>query len=196
MIMEGKIEFLKENILGAIRVVEVKGELHFVAKDVAAAIGQQWHAREASHVPREWQGIYSLETDAGPREVITLSEEGLYFFIARSSKPDALPLQKWIIEKAVAAARWIPTRTREGDRLAGGGVKRDALPKSESREVLRAVALNASPGGRGGTPMYNRLTGPTHSTKKDRERFRFLRVEKMFHECLTRRKGGSSRLIR
>lgn len=94
-----------------------KSEPWFVAKDVALALGYQWKGTgNISHIPAEWRGVYSVQTPSGEQEMLTLSEQGLYFFLGRSDKPAALPFQRWL------AGEVLPALRRTG---------RYALPKAE-----------------------------------------------------------------
>lgn len=80
------------------------GEPWFVAKDAAIALGYQWKGISTiGHVPDEWRGVYSVQTPSAPQNMLTLSEPGLYFFVARSDKPRALPFQKWLAGKCCPA---------------------------------------------------------------------------------------------
>jgi anti-repressor protein len=91
------IQIFKNNQFGEVRVTEIGGEMHFVAKDVAESLGYKWAGiATIQHVPEEWRGVNSVLTPKGNQELITLSEQGLYFFLGRSDKPSALPYQKWI----------------------------------------------------------------------------------------------------
>jgi prophage antirepressor-like protein len=75
----------------------VKGDrLEFVARDVCDAVECTWDGHRLDHVPAEWKGSVSVTTPRGNQEMVSLTEEGLYFFLARSDKPKALPFQKWI----------------------------------------------------------------------------------------------------
>lgn len=68
------------------------GEPWFVAKDAAIALGYQWKGISTiGHVPDAWRGVYSVQTPSAPQNMLTLSEPGLYFFVARSDKPRAVP---------------------------------------------------------------------------------------------------------
>lgn len=66
------------------------GELWFVGKDVALALG---YARDSNptrlfrSVPEEWKGVKRFHTPGGGQDMLTLSEQGLYFFLGRSDKP-------------------------------------------------------------------------------------------------------------
>ena len=78
-------------------VLDGRGEPWWVAKDVAEALGYVWNGMaRVAHVPKEWRGVTSVGTTSGAQEMVTLSEQGLYFFLGRSDKPKAFPMQKWV----------------------------------------------------------------------------------------------------
>jgi Prophage antirepressor len=99
--------FVTPNEKKEIRVVtDGQGEPNWVAKDVAEALGYEWKGTSTiSHVPQEWRGVYSVCTPSGVQEMITLSEPGLYFFLARSDKQRALPFQKWVAGQVLPSIR-------------------------------------------------------------------------------------------
>lgn len=90
-----------------VRIVpDENGEPWFVAKDVAKALDYEWNgASRIAHVPEEWRGVTSVVTPSGTQEMLTLSEQGLYFFLGRSDKPKALPFQKWLAGEVVPSIR-------------------------------------------------------------------------------------------
>ena len=93
-----------ENVVRVI--TDGNGEPWFVAKDVAKALGYQWSGiRNIQHVPGEWRGVESVSTPSAAQQMLTLSEQGLYFFVARSDKPAALPFQKWLAGEVLPALR-------------------------------------------------------------------------------------------
>ena len=67
------------------------GEPWFVAKDVALALGYQWNGAACiAHVPEEWRGVRTVLTlRRGEQEMLTLSEQGLNFFVLRSDCPSS-----------------------------------------------------------------------------------------------------------
>ncbi|MFH1155153.1 MAG: phage antirepressor KilAC domain-containing protein [Pseudomonadota bacterium] len=80
-----------------VRTVAINGEPWFVAKDLTEILGYQWNgSARISHVPEEWKGVTSIVTPGGEQEMAVLSEQGVYFFLGRSDKKAALPMQKWI----------------------------------------------------------------------------------------------------
>jgi anti-repressor protein len=91
----------------AVRTVELDGAPWFVAKDVAERLGYTWKgvAGTIPHVPEDWRGVCSIQTPSGAQDMAILSEQGLYFFLARSDKPAALPFQRWIAGDVMPALR-------------------------------------------------------------------------------------------
>ena len=83
------------------------GEPWFVAKDAALALDYEWKGISTiGHVPVEWRRVYSVQTlQRGLQNMLTLSEPGLYFFVARSDKPRALPFQKWLAGEVLPSLR-------------------------------------------------------------------------------------------
>lgn len=104
--MENGIQVFSAETFGSVRVVENGRELFFVAKDVAEALEYTWKGiATINHIPEDWRGVYSVQTPSGEQEMLTLSEQGLYFFLARSDKPKALPYQKWIAGEVMPSIR-------------------------------------------------------------------------------------------
>lgn len=100
------IPFNFESATNQVRVIEIDGKPWFVAKDVAEALEYTtWHHNLISHVPEEWKGSNPITTPGGEQTMLTLSEDGLYFFVIRSDKPKALPFQKWLAGEVLPALR-------------------------------------------------------------------------------------------
>jgi anti-repressor protein len=80
-----------------IRMVTIAMKPHWVAKDLAEALGYVWNgSARISHIPEKWRGVTSVVTPSGIQEMAVLSLEGVNFFLARSDKPRAIPIQEWI----------------------------------------------------------------------------------------------------
>ena len=102
---------------------DYKGEMVIVAKDVAEALGYadssletigrlfqnvpaEWKGRKRIPVPEEWKGLKPIKTlRRGQQCVLTLTEQGLYFFLGRSDQPAALPFQKWLAGEVLPSIR-------------------------------------------------------------------------------------------
>lgn len=95
---------------GAVRATEIDGAPWFVAKDVAERLGYPESSlatisKLIGHVPEDWKGRNSIPTPGGAQDMAILSEQGLYFFLARSDKPAALPFQRWVAGEVIPAIR-------------------------------------------------------------------------------------------
>lgn len=76
-------------------------------KDVAKALGYTSTnmTQIFQAVPAEWKGSNPIATPGGLQSLLTISEQGLYFFLARSDKATALPFQKWLAGEVLPAIR-------------------------------------------------------------------------------------------
>lgn len=89
-----------------IRFIPEGDSFSVVAKDIAESLDYVWAGiATISHVPEEWRGVNSVLTPRRMQEVLTLTEQGMYFFLNRSNKPKALPLQKWIAGDVLPSIR-------------------------------------------------------------------------------------------
>jgi anti-repressor protein len=91
-----------------VRVELFDGDPWWVAKDVATVLGYAESSAISSligKVPDEWKGVKRIDTLGGVQEILCLSEQGLYFFLARSDKPAADPFQRWIAGEVVPSIR-------------------------------------------------------------------------------------------
>ena len=103
--------FQNENF--SVRTIEDNGEVFFVAKDVAEALGYSDKGSITSlfaNVPEIWaeRKPIAVRSENGveqEREMLCLTEQGLYFFLGRSDKPKALPYQMWIAGEVVPSIR-------------------------------------------------------------------------------------------
>ena len=118
-------------------VPDEQGEPWFVAKDVALALGYQWNgAARIAHVPEEWRRVTSVVTLRGDaQDMQILSEQGLYFFVARSDKPAALPFQRWL------AGEVLPSLRRTGRYALAPDSLEDALASLSPRVRLHCLRL-------------------------------------------------------
>lgn len=88
-----------------VRVVWRNGALWFVAADVCRALGLTNPAETVRHLEEDERGISSADTSAGPREVVVVSESGLYALIFKSRKPNAIHFRKWVTSVVLPAIR-------------------------------------------------------------------------------------------
>ena len=103
------VQTFSNTAFGNVRIVQdEKGEPWFVVKDVLQALEYAKTSKPArliQAVPAEWKGMHPFHTRGGKQQLTTLSEQGLYFFLARSDKPRALPFQRWMAGEVLPAIR-------------------------------------------------------------------------------------------
>ena len=110
--MEDKLVVF-ENSDFSVRTLKDDGVIWFVAKDVAKALEYSEASNPArlfSAVPEIWSGVKRIHTRSEngveqEREMLCLSEQGVYFFLGRSDKKKALPYQMWIAGDVVSLIR-------------------------------------------------------------------------------------------
>lgn len=91
-----------------VRVTTEDDLLWFVAKDVADALEYSEYSNPArlfQIVPEEWKGVKPIHTPYGTQNMVSVTEQGLYFFLARSDKKKAVPFQKWLAGEVVPSIR-------------------------------------------------------------------------------------------
>jgi len=119
---------------GEVRTTIYNGEIAFVAKDVAEKLGYEWKGSSGTlpHIPEEWKGVQSVQTPASIQKMILLTEQGLYFFLARSDKPLALPFQKWIAGEVIPKTDCLPYLNEplppDGEMATAPTAERGTLP--------------------------------------------------------------------
>lgn len=89
-----------------VRIVLIDGDPHWVAKDVVESLDLTWSGiSRIQHVPEQWRVVTSVVTTHGTREMHTLSEKGLYFFLQRCDSPKARPFQEWLAGDVIPSIR-------------------------------------------------------------------------------------------
>lgn len=92
-------------------------------------------SQKIAHVPEEWRGIHRMSTLGGSQEMLTLTEQGLYFFVNRSDKPKALPLQKWV------AGEVLPSIRKTGSYSLPGASSSNPVLAAQLAELLQGKVL-------------------------------------------------------
>ena len=130
-------------------VLDENGEPLFVAKDVAQSLGYSSTNMVTifQSVPNEWKGSNRIATLGGEQDMLTLTEQGLYFFLCRSDKPKARPFQKWLAGIVLPSIRRtgsyslptpqapVPNKPRASDLLSSLGLSEDVLTLNRSLRV-------------------------------------------------------------
>lgn len=94
-----------------VRAVEIAGEPWFVAADVVAVLYPDAPSGDrpkyTRNVPEQWKGRNQIPTLGGNQDMTVISEPGLYWVIARSDSPRAVPFQDWLFSEVLPSIRKI-----------------------------------------------------------------------------------------
>lgn len=118
-------QFRNDDHFDQVRSVEIKGEIWFVAADVAAVLGYTNTSKAISDHCRE-KGItkrYPLQTTGGIQHVTLINEPNLYRLIAKSNLPAAEQFEQWIFEEVIPSIR----------KTGGYGIDRQKTPNFITR---------------------------------------------------------------
>lgn len=124
----------------SVRVVEIDGNPWFVAADVCRAIGHYVRPNGVVEVStalrvldKDQVHTYQIRTERGLRNVLIISESGLYKLIMRSDKPEARKFQDWVTREVLPAIR------KEGGYILGEEKVRSG--EMDEELVLRAIEV-------------------------------------------------------
>lgn len=134
--MENKMQIFNNNAFGQLRTVEKDGEIWFVGKDVATALGYERDTKAVvDHVEQEDRFMVGGKTQSqfgielGQRGGWLINESGLYSLILSSKLPKAKEFKHWVTAEVLPSIR-----------KTGSYSKADA--KSEIQDKLRQRRLD------------------------------------------------------
>lgn len=118
---------------GDVRTVEKDGNIWFVGKDVAEALG---YARTAdavkAHIDADDKGVCDLPTPGGRQETTIINESGLYSLVLSSKMPKAKAFKRWITSEVIPSIR-----------KTGSYNKPSKQPTTQQEQRAKAMLLNA-----------------------------------------------------
>lgn len=115
----------------------------FVAKDVAEDLGYVWAGTiTIAHVPDQWRGVRSVLTPSGTQQMAVLTEQGLYFFLGRSDKAGALPMQMWVAGDVLPTIRATGSYQRPMTQAEITAANANQLVEVERQQREHQVALD------------------------------------------------------
>lgn len=118
---------------GDVRTVEKDGNIWFVGKDVAEALG---YARTAdavkAHIDADDKGVCDLPTPGGRQEATIINESGLYSLVLSSKLPSAKAFKRWITSEVIPSIR-----------KTGSYNKPSKQPTTQQEQMAKAMLLNA-----------------------------------------------------
>jgi len=123
------IQTFHHQMFGEIRTMtNEKGEVFFVGKDVAQALGYNNPLKAIrDHVDEDDKGVNVSFTPGGKQKTTIINESGLYSLILSSKLPQAKAFKRWVTNEVLPqiarTGGYIPTRNmRTGEQLTDGEV--------------------------------------------------------------------------
>ena len=123
------IQTFHHQMFGEIRTMtNEKGEIFFVGKDVAQALGYNNPLKAIrDHVDEDDKGVNVSFTPGGKQKTTIINESGLYSLILSSKLPQAKAFKRWVTNEVLPqiarTGGYIPTRNmRTGEQLTDGEV--------------------------------------------------------------------------
>jgi len=100
------IQIFKSEEFGQIRTVDVNGEIYFVGKDVAAALGYLAERNAiAAHVDNDDKMTHRISASGQNRDMTIINESGLYSLVLSSGLPNAKKFKRWITVEVIPSIR-------------------------------------------------------------------------------------------
>ncbi|MCR4849781.1 MAG: phage antirepressor KilAC domain-containing protein [Lachnospiraceae bacterium] len=100
------LQIFKNEEFGEIRTVDIEGEIYFVGKDVAAALGYQAERNAiAAHVDEDDKMTHRISASGQNRDMTIINESGLYSLILSSGLANAKKFKKWITSEVIPSIR-------------------------------------------------------------------------------------------
>lgn len=105
--METAIQVFNNPQFGKIRTLtDDKGQVRFVGKDVAKALGyKNTHDAISNHVDAEDKGVAKHDSLGGKQGMVFINESGLYSLILSSKLPQAKQFKRWVTSEVLPAIR-------------------------------------------------------------------------------------------
>ena len=100
------IQIFNNSEFGAIRTVQINGDVYFIGKDVAEILGYSRpdHAI-TKHVDDDDKLMYQIGTSGQNRQMFVINESGLYSLILSSKLPKAKEFKHWVTSEILPTIR-------------------------------------------------------------------------------------------
>ena len=88
-----------------VRIIDLNGELWFVASDVASALDYRMASDMTRFLDDDEKGTHNLRTPSGSQDLTIINESRLYSAILKSRKPEAKKFKKWVTSEVLPSIR-------------------------------------------------------------------------------------------
>lgn len=103
--METSLEHVFDYEGSKVRTVVINGEPWFVAKDVCEVLGHSDVSMAVRRLDEDERLIQALFVSGQNRDMMLVSESGLYSLVLTSRKPEAKAFKRWITHEVIPAIR-------------------------------------------------------------------------------------------
>lgn len=101
-----ELQIFKNDEFGTVRTTEIDGDIYFVGKDVAEALGYRDTSDAIKRHIDEEDKLTRCFTDSGQnREMYVVNESGLYSLILSSKLPSAKKFKHWVTSEVLPSIR-------------------------------------------------------------------------------------------
>lgn len=115
-----ELKIFENEEFGKVRTIVVNGEVWFVGKDVARALGygegKSLNNAIANHVDEEDKGVTEIMTPGGRQSMVVINESGLYALIFGSKLPKAKEFKHWVTSEVLPSIRKTGSYTMNNNR--------------------------------------------------------------------------------
>ena len=130
------LQIFNNEEFGSIRTLTIDGELWFVGKDVALALGYTNPQKAVrDHVDKEDKGVNEMDTPSGIQKIVIINESGMYSLIFGSKLESAKRFKHWVTSEVLPALRKTGTYTMP---------KMENEEKTEQRDITRDDYIRAA----------------------------------------------------
>jgi prophage antirepressor-like protein len=98
-------EYKESGGVDNLTVVEIDGQVWFVANEVCALLDIKNPRDAVSRLDEDEKRLSALPTSSGNQKLNLISESGLYTLVFKSNKPSAKAFQKWVTKEVIPAIR-------------------------------------------------------------------------------------------
>lgn len=101
-----EIKIFENSTFGKVRTVEIHGDVWFVGRDVATALGYSNPRKAiADHIYEEDKGVTKCYTLGGTQDITVINESGVYALVFGSKLPKAKEFKHWVTSEILPSIR-------------------------------------------------------------------------------------------
>jgi len=145
-------------------VVDDSGEIWFVGKDIADALG---YANTSDAIAKHCKGVakrYPLQTPGGVQEVRVISEPDVFRLAVNSKLPSAEKFERWVFEEVLPSIRKTGTYALPGTQAPAFGMPYEMMKKAVNFAVYLGETVGKWPGVKDGIAKAAVLTSVQEAT--------------------------------